>query len=125
MMATEQMPGVYRRIVGDVLVTALSDGYAVFPPDLLVGISPGDRDAMLRAAGRRPPFTTAINAFLLQWPDRTVLVDTGAGATMGPTAGRLMHNLEAAGVSPVDIDSVLLTHQTIPATSSAAAPTGC
>lgn len=110
MIATEQMPGVYRRMVGEVLVTALSDGHIVFPPGILQIVSPAEAEALMRAAGRRPPFATVINAFLLQWPTRTVLVDTGAGATMGPTCGRLMHNLQAAGVSPADIDAVLLTH---------------
>ena len=110
MIATDQVPGVYRRMVGDVLVTALSDGHAIFPPGILQGISPDEVETLQRAAGRRPPFTTAVNTFLLQWPDRTVLVDAGAGALMGPGAGRMRHNLEEAGVSAAEIDVVLLTH---------------
>ena len=38
-----------------------------------------------------------------------VLVDTGAGS-MAPTTGRLIPNLEAEGISPEDIDTVILTH---------------
>jgi len=38
-----------------------------------------------------------------------VLVDTGAGS-LAPTTGRLIPNLEAEGVSPGDIDTVILTH---------------
>lgn len=110
MMATEQMPGVYRRTVGDVLVTAISDGHAIFPPGILQGISPADAEACQRAAGRRLPFATAINAFVLQWGARTVLVDAGAGALMGASAGRLRRNLEEAGISVADVDAVLITH---------------
>jgi glyoxylase-like metal-dependent hydrolase (beta-lactamase superfamily II) len=38
-----------------------------------------------------------------------VLVDTGAG-NLAPTTGRLISNLEAEGISPEDIDTVILTH---------------
>jgi glyoxylase-like metal-dependent hydrolase (beta-lactamase superfamily II) len=38
-----------------------------------------------------------------------VLVDTGAGK-LAPTTGRLIPNLEAEGISPEDVDTVILTH---------------
>ena len=109
-VANEQVAGVYRRRVGEVLVTALNDGSVMLPPEILLGISPSDQEVLLRGAGRRPPFQTAINTFLLQWPDRTVLVDTGAAARMGPAAGKLPANLRAAGVTPEEIGDVVLTH---------------
>jgi glyoxylase-like metal-dependent hydrolase (beta-lactamase superfamily II) len=37
------------------------------------------------------------------------LVDTGAGA-MAPTTGKLLSNLQTAGIAPEDIDTVILTH---------------
>ena len=110
MMATEQVPGVYRRKVGDLLVTALSDGHAIFPPGMLQGISQEDTDAIRHAAGLRPPFATAINVFLVQSDSSTVLVDAGAGGMMGPVCGQMLRNLGAAGVAPADIDTVLITH---------------
>ena len=109
-IATEQVPGVYRRRVGEVLVTALNDGSIVLPAEVLLNISPDERETLLHAAGRRPPFHTAINTFLLQWPERTVLIDTGAGKAMGPTAGRLPANLRAAGITPGEITDIVLTH---------------
>ena len=109
-VSTTQVPGVYRRRVGEVLVTALNDGDVVLPAEVLLSITPEDRERLLHAAGRRPPFHSAVNAFLLQWPDRTVLVDTGAGQLFGPACGRLMPNLHAAGVLPTDISDVVLTH---------------
>ena len=109
-IANEQVPGVYRRRVGEVMVTALNDGSIVLPPEVYLGITPEEREALLRAGGRRPPFQSAINTFLLQWPNRTVLVDAGAAGAMGPTAGKLPVNLRHAGVAPGDIDAVVLTH---------------
>jgi len=38
-----------------------------------------------------------------------VLVDTGAGG-LAPTTGRLLPNLQAEGIAPEDIDTVVLTH---------------
>jgi glyoxylase-like metal-dependent hydrolase (beta-lactamase superfamily II) len=41
--------------------------------------------------------------------DQVVLVDTGAGGRLG-TTGRLSRNLEVAGLSPEEINLVILTH---------------
>jgi glyoxylase-like metal-dependent hydrolase (beta-lactamase superfamily II) len=109
-LPTDQVPGIQRRRIGDAVVTALSDGFIVIPPEALQGIDVRERDAIYRAAGRRPPFASAINAYLLQWPGRTVLIDSGAGTLMGPDAGKLETNLRATGVTPAQVDFVLLTH---------------
>ncbi len=109
-VATAQVPGVQRRKLGDVLVTALSDGSLLIPAEYLNGVDEAGRDSLYRAAGRRPPFASALNAFLLQCGGRTVLVDTGVGGQWGPSAGRLGANLGAAGVAPGEIGTVLLTH---------------
>ncbi|WP_158743929.1 MBL fold metallo-hydrolase [Acidisphaera sp. L21] len=110
MISTEQAPGIYRHRIGDVLVTVLHDGELTISPSFLQNTTAAEVEALMRAAGRRPPFNTAVNVFLLQWPGRTVLVDTGYGGFGGPTAGRLLRNLQEAGVSTADIDAVLLTH---------------
>lgn len=41
--------------------------------------------------------------------EHLVLVDTGAG-DLAPTTGRLLGNLQAAGISPETIDTAILTH---------------
>ena len=109
-IANAQVPGVYRRRVGDVLVTALNDGSVVLPPAVLLGVTPEDYETLLLAAGRRPPFHSAVNTFLLQWPDRTVLIDTGTGKAWGDAAGKLPANLRAAGVAPEEIGHIAMTH---------------
>jgi glyoxylase-like metal-dependent hydrolase (beta-lactamase superfamily II) len=102
--------GVQRRKFGDNIVTALSDGFILLPPGAVKGISHEDSDALYRSAGRRPPCKTAINAYLIQSPTHTVLVDAGCGHFMGSHLGRVSENLAAAGVIPKEVDFVLITH---------------
>ena len=99
-----------RRGLGDVTATALSDGYLELPLGALFGIEEAEAVALLQTSFRRAPPRSNINAFLVQLPGRAVLIDTGAGSSMGATAGRLPEALAEAGVAPGDIGTVLLTH---------------
>lgn len=109
----EQVPGIQRRKFGEIVVTALNDGYIMLPVEAVNGISAEETDALFRAAGRRPPFATAINAYLVETPTHKVLVDVGCGRFMGPLLGKLPRNLRAAGVKPEQIDLVVVTHMHI------------
>ncbi len=53
---------------------------------------------------------TPFNCLLLEVDGRAVLVDSGNGAEAAPGAGRLLHNLAACGLAPVDVDVLILTH---------------
>ena len=79
-----QAPGFQRHQVGDLVVTALNDGFIILPPGILQGIGVEEQDTLYRAAARRPPFATVINGYLPQSAGHTVLVDAGAGGFMGP-----------------------------------------
>ncbi|MDI3306199.1 MAG: MBL fold metallo-hydrolase [Acetobacteraceae bacterium] len=106
----KQVPGVYHRRVGDITVTALSDGYLDGSMAVIQNIAPEEAARMLREAFRPVPRRTAVNTFLIQSAGRVALVDTGCGNAMGPTGGRLFENLAAMGVEPGEVDAVLLTH---------------
>ncbi len=106
---TGQIPGVYRRRIGDITVTALSDGYLDGDLTVLQGIDPAVGEAEM-AAVFQPARRTSVNTFVIHSGDRTALVDTGSGTYLGATAGWLLSNLKAAGVEPSEIDAVLLTH---------------
>lgn len=108
-VADTQVPGVYRRRVGDILVTALADGYLDGDVEVLRNILPGVAKAIL-AANFRPARRTSVNTFLIQSAGRTALVDTGCGTYMQASAGALLSNLAAAGVGTDEIETVLLTH---------------
>ena len=103
-------PQAIRRSLGDTTVTALFDGYLDPPFGALLGIEEAEAAAMLQRAFRRPTLRFNVNAFLVQSPGRTVLIDTGGGSSMGATLGRLPDALAEAGVMPGAIDTVLLTH---------------
>ena len=105
-----QVPGVYRRRIGDILVTALCDGYLDADPAVLRGIAPERVEAILREGFRPVPPRIAVNAFLVQARGRTALIETGSGDSMGPTLGHLLANLRAAGTAPEQVEAVLLTH---------------
>ena len=98
-----------RKQIGDITVTALSDGVLAAPLDVVLGV---ERAEIERLAGRKPgePLPIAVNAFLLERAGKCALVDTGSGNSMGPTLGKLPQNLRALGVAPEQIDTIFLTH---------------
>jgi glyoxylase-like metal-dependent hydrolase (beta-lactamase superfamily II) len=102
----------YRFRVGEVTVTALSDG--TVPQDLhalLTGTTPARTDSLLNASFLRNPIEASINAFLIALPNRLVLVDTGSGDLFGPgNGGKLLSSLAAAGHRPEQVTDILITH---------------
>jgi glyoxylase-like metal-dependent hydrolase (beta-lactamase superfamily II) len=107
---SSQIPGVYRRKVGDIVVTAISDGYLDAVYEFTRNITPEDAERILKDAYRPTPPRVSINTFVIQSAGRTALVDTGSGHSMGPTLGHMPENLAAAGIDPKTIDTILLTH---------------
>jgi glyoxylase-like metal-dependent hydrolase (beta-lactamase superfamily II) len=105
----QQIPGVYHRKIGDIVVTAISDGYLDGGLDVMRNVDLDKAQQALREAFR-PARRTSVNAFLIHSKDRLAIVDTGSGNYLGPTAGFVQHNLAAAGIDPKSIDTVLLTH---------------
>lgn len=109
-----QIPGIYHRKIGDIVVTAISDGYLDGSLEVLINIAPGDVDQLMLDAARPMPERgrrTSVNTFIVRAPGRpTVVIDAGSGDYLGPTAGKQIRNLEAAGIEVGDIKSVLLTH---------------
>lgn len=108
-----QAPAFYRTKVGNIQVTSLLDGTHEFTDDLFTGV--GGKAADLTAAKKRnfldpaKGFPGYVNGFLINTGSKLVLVDTGARGAM-PNAGNLVNVLAAAGVSPDQIDEVIITH---------------
>ena len=104
-----QIPGVYHRKIGDIVVTTISDGYLDGTLDVMRNVDL-DKAKQILTDAFRPARRTSVNTFLIHSKGRTALVDTGSGNYMAPTAGFVQRNLVAAGIDPKSIDTVLLTH---------------
>jgi glyoxylase-like metal-dependent hydrolase (beta-lactamase superfamily II) len=106
-----QAPGFYRVLLGDVEITAVSDGTVDTPLDtLLTNTSAAHVKDVLAFHHLGTQVETSINAFLVNTGKQLVLIDTGAGASFGTHGGHLADSIRAAGYRPEDVDVVLLTH---------------
>jgi glyoxylase-like metal-dependent hydrolase (beta-lactamase superfamily II) len=105
----QQIPGAYHHRVGDIIVTAISDGFLDGTVESMRNIAPEDARAILSGVFR-PARRTSVNAFLIYSAGRLALMETGSGNYLQPTAGKVMANIKAAGVDPAAIETVILTH---------------
>ena len=110
-MAKTQAPGYYRITLGDFEVTALADGTVDLPVDkILTHTTPARVDRELAKSYLKSPLETSVNAYLINTGSKLVLVDSGAAGLFGPTLGKLLGNLKAAGYQPEQVDEIYLTH---------------
>lgn len=107
--------------IGSFRCLAVSDGVMTYapptfppPPDFL--FANADRKELSRLLGEMGidiaawhQWTSSYNCLFVDTGKHKVLIDTGAGS-LGPNTGKLVPNLASAGVSPEDIDLVVLTH---------------
>lgn len=108
-----QVPGYWRMTLGDVTVTALYDGKLDLSPSVLKGIAASDLDRMLGSLyvpQNKDGVQTAVNAYLIQQGGKLTLIDAGAAECFGPTLGKMLDNMKAAGVDPASVDTVIVTH---------------
>ncbi len=104
-----QVPPVYHRRIGDIIITCVSDGYLDAGVKSLQNIHPDEARHIL-AANFRPARRASVNCYLVHSAGRLALIDTGCGTYLQSTAGQLQQSLNAAGIDPAAIDTVLLTH---------------
>src|ERR1700730_6741280 len=106
----DQVPGFYRMKVGDLEVTALLDGAAVFDLHWLNG-KKVTMDRVAKALHEDPHLLdVGDTGFLVNTGKQLILVDAGAGTWYGGGAlGRLVDSLRKAGYGPEEIDRVLIT----------------
>lgn len=105
--------GFFKFKVGDIEVTTISDGIWLKPHDaaFIKDVSVEQTKAALAAAGQPNdivpiPFTVTV----VRSGGRTIMFDSGTGAQLAPTAGKLTANMTAAGVDPAKIDMIVVTH---------------
>lgn len=105
-----QVPGVYHRRVGEVVISAVSDGYVLGSMNVLRNIDLNVASAMLARAYRPIPRQTSVNCYVVHTADHTILIDAGCGYSARPRGGRLLENLAVAGILPNQVDKILMTH---------------
>lgn len=109
-MAKTPAPGYSRIMLGQFEITPLSDGTVDLPVDQLLAQDAKKTAAALSASHLKLPLETSDNAYLVNTGSKLVLVDTGAGSFFGPTLGKLVANMRAAGYKPEQVDEIYLTH---------------
>lgn len=104
-------PGYYHMMLGDFEVTALSDGTVEFPiEEVLKPPAPDAFKDALAKSFQSTPLETSVNAYLVNTGAKLVLIDAGAADLFGPTLGRLVPSLLAAGYRPEQVDEIYITH---------------
>lgn len=104
----------FRRIkLGQMEVIALLDGVTRRPLDeeFVANAPLAEVRALLASQGLSTDYVDVpYTPFLVIAGQRRILMDTGLGDWGGPTTGKLLENLRAAGFAPEDIDTVLISH---------------
>ena len=103
--------GYYRVLVGDYEVTALSDGtLPINLHELLTNTTPSKIDSLSKFSYQTATEEASVNAYLIKTAGKLILIDAGTAELYGPKLGKLSENLKKIGVSPDQINAVLVTH---------------
>ncbi len=97
--------------IGRFTLTALSDGFADLPYGSFPGRTADQVEAAAKAQFAAQPMGVrfAFNQYLVEDGSQRILIDAGAAGSLGQT-GRLPQALAARGVSPEQVDAVIVTH---------------
>jgi glyoxylase-like metal-dependent hydrolase (beta-lactamase superfamily II) len=116
----DMAPGWHRTKLGGYELTIITDGaLPLGAPEPAFPASPPNeiRELLTRNFLQPDAATLEQNALVLNTGRQLILFDTGMGDSMGeaskmfgPTTGRLLANMRAAGIDPAQIDVVALTH---------------
>ena len=103
---------IYNKNLGDYTLTAILDGVVPLKRGYFSG--PEEQiNSVLEATGQGGGVVPSpISSFLLRSKNHTVLIDSGLGeiSSFGPGLGNTKAGLSSVGVSPEDVDTVILTH---------------
>ncbi|MGO4674035.1 MBL fold metallo-hydrolase [Bosea sp. 2YAB26] len=107
-----QAPGYYRYKIGDMVLTAINDGFARRQLEgfvrnaELAEVKAAMAQAFLPADALNITFTT----LAIQSGGKLILIDTGNGDSGAPTSGTWLANFRAAGFDPKDVSTVVFSH---------------
>lgn len=97
---------------GDAEITVVADGHLDLPLSFVFPDLPqAELDALLAESGMPAGgYKPDCNVTFLRSGDRLATFDVGAGPNFMPSTGKLLQNLEEAGIDPADVTDVIFTH---------------
>lgn len=106
----------YRFKLGTFDCIVVSDGTFSYPHPAQIFFANAPRERLEQALRNHDialeqweQYVSPYPSLVINTGEHQVLVDTGAGG-FAPTTGKLIPNLQAEGIAPDDIDTVILTH---------------
>jgi glyoxylase-like metal-dependent hydrolase (beta-lactamase superfamily II) len=111
--AGKQAPGIYRYTIGSFEITALYDGIWYRPiTDKFIRNAPFAEveHALDMAYMPHDKLETPFTTLIVNTGKKLVLIDTGTGGQISPTAGMIGDNLAAAGIAAKDVDQIVISH---------------
>ncbi len=106
-------PGIYRYKIGGFELTALYDGIWYRPiTDTFIRNAPFAEveHALDKAFMPHDKLATPFTTLVVNTGKKLVLLDTGTGGQISPSAGVLRDNLAAAGIDPKAVDRIVISH---------------
>ena len=105
------LAGPYALKQGAFDITVVSDGTLTLNiPQVFPGSPIDEVKKLLGPAVTGDDMSAEVNVLLLKSGSEQILIDSGAGPNMSPTAGKLLESLKAAGTEPSAITKVIYTH---------------
>ncbi len=107
------MAGENRTRVGNVEIVALSDAsFPAEPSFIFPEKKPQDFEPYRQSFDQGDRFTVNVGCFAVRTSGKTAIIDTGIGPEGQAfiPAGRLLDAMKDEGVSPAEVDLVILTH---------------
>jgi glyoxylase-like metal-dependent hydrolase (beta-lactamase superfamily II) len=105
---------LHRYRIGDLQLTAVYDGiwHRPLDADFVSGAPFAEVQEAMRNAHmpRLDEIALPVTTLLIEAGTRRILIDTGTGGQVGPSAGAMTANLRKAGVSAAGIDMIVLSH---------------
>ena len=111
--ADKQVPAIYRYKIGSYQLTALYDGIWYRPiTGKFIRNAPFAEveHALDMAFMPHDKLATPFTALVVNTGSKLVLIDTGTGGQIAPSAGELRDNLAAAGIEPTAVDQIVISH---------------
>ena len=111
--ANKATPGFYRYKIGSYELTALYDGIWYRPiSDKFIRNAPFAEveQALDQAFMPHDKLATPFTTLIVNTGKKLVLLDTGTGGQITPSAGALRDNLGVAGIDPKAVDQIVISH---------------